>query len=93
MWSDITQWCLSATHHVAQAIKSPLIPIPVAGPFDQVGVDGIKFPTSSSGNQYAVVFVDYLTKWGQKLLPPCKDPRTIAHLLVEQLIAWPCMEY
>jgi hypothetical protein len=26
-------------------------------------VDVIQFPKSSRGNQYAVVFVDYLTKW------------------------------
>ena len=32
------------------------------GPFDQVGIDVIKFPCSTKGNQYAVVFMDYLTK-------------------------------
>jgi hypothetical protein len=35
----------------------------VGGPFDRVGVDVIQFPQSSSGNLYAVVFMDYLTKW------------------------------
>ena len=38
---------------------APLTPIPVARSFDQVGVDVLKLPKSSCGNQYAV---DYLTK-------------------------------
>ena len=46
-----------ATHN---AVRPPLCPIPVAGPF---GVDVIQFPQSNSGNQYAVIFEDYLTKW------------------------------
>ena len=40
-------------------MRAPLTPIPVAGPFDRVGVDVLKLPNSSSGNQYAVVFVDF----------------------------------
>jgi hypothetical protein len=38
-------------------------PLPVTGAFDGVGVDVIHFVRSNSGNQYAVVFADYLTKW------------------------------
>ena len=67
--SIITRWncaCLvCATHNPGRAIRPPLCSIPVAGPFDHVGVDVIQFPRSNSGNQYAVVFVDYLTS-GQK---------------------------
>lgn len=44
-------------------MKAPLTPIPVAGPFDRMGVDIIRFPKSYSGNQCAVVFMDYLTEW------------------------------
>ena len=39
----------------------PLVPIPVAGPFDRVEVDILQLPKSRLGNQYAIVFVDYLT--------------------------------
>jgi hypothetical protein len=67
MRSDITRWtrgCLVCnTHSPGRAVRAPLAPIPVAGPFDRVGVDVIQFPRSNNGNQYAVVFVDYLTKW------------------------------
>ena len=41
--------------------QSPLTLIPVGGVFDRVGVD-IKFINLYNGNQYAVVFMDYLLK-------------------------------
>ena len=67
MRRDLVQWswsCLTcASRRVGRPVKSPLIPIPVAGPFDQVGVDAIQFPKSHQGNHYAVVFMDYLPKW------------------------------
>ena len=42
-----------------QPPRSPLTPIPVAGAFDQIGVDAIQFPKSHSGKNYAVIFMDY----------------------------------
>ena len=91
MRADITHWCWACltciSRHVGQAVKPPLTPIPVAGPFDRLGVDVIKFPMSSSGNQYAVVFVDYLTKWPEVFATPDQSALTIARLLVEQVIS------
>ena len=58
MRSDITRWTYAC---MVRAVRAPLTPIPVAGPFDRGGVDVIQFPRSYNGNQYAVVFVDYLT--------------------------------
>ena len=67
MRKDIRQWCLAcipcATRSVGRQIRPPLTPIPVSGPFDRVGVDVIQFPKSKRGNRYALVFMDYLTKW------------------------------
>ena len=52
-----------ASRQVGRAIRPPLTPIPVVGPFDQVGVDVIQIIKSYEGNQYGIVFVDYQTKW------------------------------
>ena len=60
----------------------------MAGPFDRVEVDMIKFPMSSAGNQYAVVFMDYLTKWPEVFATSDQSALTIARLLVEQVISW-----
>ena len=80
MRGDISRWtraCIvCATYHSGRAPRPQLTPITVAGPFDRVGVDVIQFPRSRDGNQYAVVFVYYLTKWPEvfealiSLLPP-----------------------
>ena len=63
-----------------------MTPIPVSGKFDRVGVDVVQFPTSYNGNKYAVVFVDYLTKWPEVFAVPDQSADTITHLLVEQIV-------
>ena len=65
----------------------PLTPIPVSGPFDRVGVDVIQFPKSYLGNQYAIVFVDYLTKWPEVFATSDKTAITIARLFVENIFS------
>ena len=91
MRSDITRWtcgCLVRnTHSPGRAVRAPLTPIPVAGPFDRVGVDVIQFPRSNNGNQYAVVFVDYLTKWPEVFAVSDQSAATIANLLVREIIS------
>ena len=42
---------------------------------------------SHVGNQYAVVFVDYLTKWPEVFATPDQSAATIARLLVEQVVS------
>ena len=47
----------------------------------------IKFPSSKDGNQYAVVFVNYLTKWPDVFAVPEQSVATIAQLPVEQIVS------
>ena len=91
MRSDVENWCRGcltcATRQPGHAVKPVLTPILVSGPFDRVGVDVIHFPKRlASGNSYAVVFVDYLTKWLEVFVTPDQTTLTIAKLLVEQII-------
>ena len=91
MRADIVRWCKGcatcASRSVGRSVKPPLVPIPVSGPFDRVGVDIIQFPKSSRGHQYAVVFVDYLTKWPEVFPVRDQTALTVAHLLVEHVIS------
>ena len=91
MRSDVSYWCraclVCATRNVGQAIKPLLTPIPVGGPFDRVGVDILQLPKSSRGNRYAVVFMDYLTKWPEVFPAADQSAPTIAKLLVERVIS------
>ena len=90
MRADVVAWCRScltcATRRVGQATKPMLTPIPVAGPFDRVGVDVVQLPKSQNGNKYAIVFVDYLTKWPEVFATKDQTALTIAQLLVEHVI-------
>ena len=91
MRGDITRWthgCLVCnSHSPGRAVHAPLTPIPVNGPFDRVGVDVIQFPRSHLGNQYAVVFMDYLTKWPEVYPTPDQSAATIANLLVREIVS------
>ena len=49
---------ICASWRPGRAVKPLLTPIPVAGPFDRVGVDVISFPKSQCGHSYAP-----LTTW------------------------------
>ena len=90
MRADITSWCrgclICATRQVGQATKPSLLPIPVEGPFHRMGVDVLQLPVSANGNKYAIVFMDYLTKWPE--VSPARDQSayTIAKTLVERVI-------
>ena len=90
MRKDITHWtrgCLTcASWNVGQPVKPLLTLIPVGGPFDRVGVDVLQLPLSRQGNRYAVVFMDYLTKWPEVFAVPDQTALTIARLLVEQVV-------
>ena len=91
MRADIIRWsraCLvCATYGKGRAARPPLSPIQVSGPFDCVGVDVIQFQRSNAGNQYAVVFMDYLTKWPEVFAVPDQSAATITRLLVEEVVS------
>lgn len=88
MRSDISRWTRGCvTREAGWAPRAPLTPIPVTGPFDHIGVDIVQFPRSRQGNQYAVVFVDYLTKWPEAFPVPDQTAATVARLLVEEIIS------
>ena len=90
MRTDIRKWCngclVCATRRPSRAIHSPLNPIPVEGPFHRMGVDVIQYPKSQSGNQYAVVFTDYLTKWPEVFATKDQTTLTIAELFIEEIV-------
>ena len=66
--------------------KPPLHPIPVARPFQIVGVDIMDLLTTNQGNKHVLVFQDYLTKWPMVFPIPDQKSQHIVHFLVEEVI-------
>ena len=91
MRADIDKWCcgclVCATRHIGQKVIPSLTPIPVGEPFDRVGVDVVQLQKTRSGKRYAVVFVDYLTKWPEVFATSNQSAYTIAKLLVEKIMS------
>ena len=90
MRADIDSWAracrVCASRNIGKPLHPSLVPLPVGGPFDRVGVDVVQLPTSRKGNKYAVVFIDYLTKWPEVYPTRDQSSLTIAKLLVEHII-------
>ncbi len=88
---DIRNWRLTCvpcvTRHVGQAVRPPLTSILVGGRFNRIGVDVIQYARSRRGNRYAVVFMDYLTKWLEVFATSDQTVPTIARLLVEEIVS------
>ena len=59
----------------------------MSGPFERIGVDVIQFPYTRRGNRYAIVFMDYLTKWPEVFPAADQSAATIATLLVEEVVS------
>jgi hypothetical protein len=55
-------------------------------PFDMLAVDVLELTQTTSGNKYALVFMDYLTRWAEVF--PMKDMTsdTIARIFVSEII-------
>ena len=92
MRADIRRYCRAcltcATRKgIGRAIRPNLQPIPVGGPFHRLGVDVLQLPLSYNSNQYAIVFMDFCTKWLKVFAAPNQTSETIAKLLVEHVIA------
>ena len=93
MRANISEWCQGClayacvTHQPGRAVQPPLTPISVEGPFHWVGVNVIQFMKSPhSGNQYAIVFTDYLTKWPEVFATRDQTAFTTAKLFVEEIV-------
>ena len=91
MRNDVHKFCrsclvCSTRKGTRGTCKPPLQPIPVGGPFHQVGVDILQLPLTTKGNRYVVVFMDYLTKWPEAFAIPDQTAETIAKVLVKEVI-------
>ena len=77
--------CAIVSCHGRQ-LRPPLQPIPVERTFQILGVDIMELPKTSRGNQFVIVFQDYLSKF--PLVFPIPDQKTerIVRLLTEEVI-------
>ena len=51
-----------------------------------VGVDIMELPVTTFGNQYVLVFEDYLSKWPMVFAMPDQKSRHITKLLVREVV-------
>jgi len=65
----------------------PTIPLPIAVPFERVGIDVLgPLPTSTKGNKYLVVLVDHGTHWPEAFATPHVKAELIADLIFTNII-------
>ena len=91
MFTDIVEFCNSCPQcHIAigtgKALKPPLHPIPVDRVFQIAGIDIMELPKTSRGNNYVVVFQDFLSKYPLAFPVPDQKTKRLVRLLVEQVV-------
>ena len=91
MFSDIIEFCRSCPQcsivaGSGKTPKPPLHPIPVDRVFQIIGVDVMELPKTSRGNNFVVVFQDFLTKFPLVFPVPDQKSERLARLLVEQVV-------
>ena len=93
VFTDVLQYvssCPSCQENKAPKLKgrqSTPLSIPVGEPFHMVGVDFVgPLPRTAAGNEYALVFTDYLTKWPEAFATPNCTASTVAQFLLEDII-------
>ena len=64
-------------------MKLPLKSFQVGGPFEFIGMDFKQMDFSHSGNWYALVFQDYLTKWPEVYVFLDRTALTVAKYLAD----------
>ena len=88
MKKDVYQKCLScvvcaSVQDQERKTKPPLKSIQVGGPFECVRVDFKQMDVSHSGNRYALVPQDYLTKWPEVYPVSDRAAPTVAKCLAD----------
>lgn len=92
MYKDVEHWIRSCNDCATRKkprnkSRAPLLPIPVSAAFDRMAVDILgPLPVTWTGNQYIVVFVEYLTKWPEIFPVKNIDAVTIACLITDEII-------
>ena len=66
--------------------SQPLHPIPVTAPFARWGIDFVHLPKTDSGNRYALVAIDYFTKWPEVRATQNMRAATVAQFIFEEII-------
>ena len=88
MRQDVYQKCSScvvcaSVQGQERRVRPPLKSIQVGGPFECIGMDFKQMDVSHSGNRYALVFQDYLTKWPEVYPVPDRTAPTVAKCLAD----------
>jgi len=91
MYTDVYQYCHNCPQCAisgggSRKSKPPLYPIPVQRAFQIMGVDVLELPKIKCGNQYAIVFQDFLTKWPMAFATLDQRAIRIARLLAKEIV-------
>ena len=89
MFGDVKAYCRSCEtcqrrHSPAPAMSAPLQTDQYGGPFERVAMDITEMSLTSSGNRYALVVMDYFSKFVRVYPMPDQKAETVA----DKLLCW-----
>lgn len=89
---DVEDWCKKcktcfAANGPHRTTRSRMKQYNVGSPFERIAIDVAgPFPESDRGNKYAMVVMDYFSKWPEVYAIPNQEASTISDMLIENWI-------
>ena len=89
---DVKDWCrkcptCSASNGPAHKRRARMQQYVVGSPFERVALDILgPLPETDAGNKYALVVVDYFSKWVEAYAIPNQETTTLADVLIKEFI-------
>ena len=88
MYADIRRYCSSCEqcqrrHRPAPKKRAPLVTEVTSRPFRRIAVDITEMPVSARGNRYAIVIMDYFSKFVRVYPAKRQDAETVTTVLLD----------
>ena len=88
MYADIRRYCSSCElcqrrHRPAPKRRAPLVTEVTSKPFRRIAIDITEMPVSARGNRYAIVIMDYFSKFVRVYPVQRQDAETVTTVLLD----------
>ena len=90
---DVKEWCrrctkCSSRRKPQRKFQAPMQRYHVGAPLERIAIDVLgPLPETEQGNRYALIVMDYFSKWTEVHAMPDQTAEAVAHILIKEVIS------